>query len=164
MVSIIIQRSLCHLISISQNHYTADDPVQFEQATHTYAQSEYSAMQSFSDLSISTSGYNPFYPPSESQRMPSPPPAIPQVQQKLRPAHLQMNNFGSRFLPHSSSQIHCLLPLMGGKLLLFGHDEGLSVLDLYPQEISESGMASFKGPDDAQARLLWTGERFVYFL
>lgn len=47
---------------------------------------------------------------------------------------------------------------MYDRLLLIGHDEGLSVLDMFPQEWTESGL-SFKGPDEAQARSIWQGER-----
>jgi len=70
-----------------------------------------------------------------------------------------MFQFGSRFLPHTTSPIRCLLPLLSDKLLLIGHDEGLSVLDMFPQEWTETGGIAIKGPDEAQARLIWRGER-----
>lgn len=45
--------------------------------------------------------------------------------------------------------------------MLIGHDEGLSVLDMFPQEWSESGAGiTIKGPDEARARLIWRGERY----
>jgi hypothetical protein len=69
-----------------------------------------------------------------------------------------VNQFGSRFLPHAENRIHCLLPLMSDRLLLIGHDEGLSVLDMFPQEWTETGHIVTKGADEAQARLMWKGE------
>ncbi|VDB97104.1 unnamed protein product [Peniophora sp. CBMAI 1063] len=77
--------------------------------------------------------------------------------QVLDPSHLIMTHFGSRFLAHSQSQIHTILPLTGDRLLLFGHDEGLSVLNMFPQEWGEDGLVS-KGPADAQALPIWEGE------
>ena len=83
--------------------------------------------------------------------------------QVLEPSHLIMTHFGSRFLAHSQSQIHTILPLMGDRLLLFGHDEGLSVLNMFPQEWGEDGLVS-KGPEDAQALPIWEGEAYVTYL
>lgn len=83
---------------------------------------------------------------------------LPFVSQRLHPSHLRLNHFGSRFLPHSTSQIRCTLPLISERLLLIGHDEGLSVLDMFPQEWSEAGGIDVKNPDEAQARVIWEGE------
>lgn len=47
---------------------------------------------------------------------------------------------------------------MNDRLLLIGHDEGLSVLDMFPQEWTETGNITTKGPDEANARLMWEGE------
>jgi hypothetical protein len=47
---------------------------------------------------------------------------------------------------------------MSDRLLLIGHDEGLSVLDMFPQEWTETGDIVTKGADEAQARLMWKGE------
>jgi len=80
------------------------------------------------------------------------------VSQVIEPTHLKINHFGSRFLPHTTSQIRCVLPLLGDKLLLIGHDDGLSVLDMFPQEWTEDGEIVTKGPDEAQSRELWRGE------
>ncbi|TFK43867.1 hypothetical protein BDQ12DRAFT_643609 [Crucibulum laeve] len=88
----------------------------------------------------------------------SPLPPLPFISQQLSPTHLKINHFGSRFLPHTTSQIRCILPLLSDKLLLIGHDEGLSVLDMFPQEWSEAGGINVKGPDEAQSRLIWQGE------
>ena len=52
---------------------------------------------------------------------------------------------------------------MGDRLLLFGHDEGLSVLNMFPQEWGEDGLVS-KGPEDAQALPIWEGEAYVTYL
>jgi hypothetical protein len=69
-----------------------------------------------------------------------------------------MHHFGSRFLPHSTAPIRCLLPLQADRLLLVGHDEGLSVLDMYPQEWNDNGGIDLKGPEDATVRAIWEGE------
>lgn len=95
-------------------------------------------------------------------RTPSPPLSpIPFVSQRLSPTHLKISHFGSRFLPHTTSPIRCLLPIECDRLLLIGHDEGLSVLNMFPQEWTENGVLSIKGPDEAQSRLIWQGERFA---
>lgn len=99
--------------------------------------------------------------PSSTHASPkeSPPlPPLPFKSQRLFPSHLKINQFGSRFLPHTTSPIHCLLPLDSGRLLLIGHEEGLSVLDMFPQEWSDRGGILSKGPEEARARLMWHGE------
>ncbi|KAF9238822.1 hypothetical protein BU15DRAFT_88258 [Melanogaster broomeanus] len=71
----------------------------------------------------------------------------------LVPTHLQVHHFGSRFLPHSKSPIRCTLPIQRT-------DNGLSVLDMYPTEWASDGTIGIiqKGPGEAQARVVWTGE------
>ncbi len=55
-------------------------------------------------------------------------------------------------------------PILSGKLLLVGHDEGLSVLDMYPQEWSETDAGiTIKGPEEAVSRAIWLGEGFGAF-
>ena len=49
--------------------------------------------------------------------------------------------------------MNALLPLMGDRLLLIGHDNGLSVLDMFP-----SGDPSTSSPADAKVRPIWEGE------
>ena len=83
---------------------------------------------------------------------------LPFVSQTVEPSHLKVNQFGSRFLPHATSQIHCILPLMADRLILIGHDEGLSVLDMFPQEWTENGGIAVKQPSEAQAYPIWRGE------
>ncbi|KAL1743110.1 hypothetical protein HDZ31DRAFT_41681 [Schizophyllum fasciatum] len=85
-------------------------------------------------------------------------PVLPFLPQRLKPTHLKMFNFGSRFLPHSTAPIRCLLPILSDRLILIGHDEGLSVLDMYPQSWDSAGHIVQRGPDEAQARTIWTGE------
>jgi hypothetical protein len=46
-------------------------------------------------------------------------------------------------------------------MLLIGHDDGLSVLDMFPQEWAENGEVITKGPDEAQSRPIWLGETYV---
>ncbi|KII94654.1 hypothetical protein PLICRDRAFT_187014 [Plicaturopsis crispa FD-325 SS-3] len=79
----------------------------------------------------------PMAPPDYILGPPSPETPPPLVGQSLSPAHLTINQFGSRFLPHTTSQMHCLLPLAHDRLLLIGHSNG---------------------PQEAQARPIWEGE------
>ncbi|KAH7887449.1 hypothetical protein F5I97DRAFT_828436 [Phlebopus sp. FC_14] len=80
----------------------------------------------------------------------------------LAPTHLQVHQFGSRFLPHATSPIRCVLPLQRDHILLVGTDQGLSVLNMYPAEWSNGDDGDIgliqKGPSEAQARVVWTGE------
>ena len=52
---------------------------------------------------------------------------------------------------------------MGDRMLLIGHDEGLSVLNFFPREYSESGELTTKGPDEAESRLIWRGEWYARY-
>ncbi|KAF7352238.1 hypothetical protein MVEN_01187200 [Mycena venus] len=99
---------------------------------------------------------SPSPPPTARASPPLPP--LPPVSTVLRPTHLKMHHFGSRFLPHSTTPIRCLLPLQADRLLLIGHDEGLSVLDMYPQDWNDRGGIDLKGPEDAAVRAIWEGE------
>jgi hypothetical protein len=83
---------------------------------------------------------------------------LPFVSQVIEPTHLKINHFGSRFLPHTTSQIRSVLPLLGNTMLLIGHDNGLSVLDMFPQEGTDGGKIVIKRPDEAQCREIWRGE------
>ncbi|KAF8165714.1 hypothetical protein B0H34DRAFT_690245 [Crassisporium funariophilum] len=83
---------------------------------------------------------------------------LPFISQPVAPTHLKINHFGSRFLPHTTSQIRCVLPLLADRVLLIGHDNGLSVLDMFPQEWTEHGGIAVKGPDEAQCLPVWLGE------
>ncbi|KAF9481871.1 hypothetical protein BDN70DRAFT_875843 [Pholiota conissans] len=97
-------------------------------------------------------------PPQSRDDAPTITAPLPFVSQPIEPTHLKINHFGSRFLPHTTSQIRCVLPLLANRLLLIGHDEGLSVLDMFPQEWAETGELITKGPDEAQSRPIWLGE------
>ncbi|KAJ4478996.1 hypothetical protein J3R30DRAFT_3682343 [Lentinula aciculospora] len=109
-------------------------------------------------LHIQTDDLRNLHISQRTQHTLSPPlPPLPSVSLKLQPTHLRIHQFGSRFLPHATSPIRCVLSIMEGKLLLIGHDEGLSVLDMYPRSESVAGI-SVKGPEEAQARSIWTGE------
>lgn len=92
----------------------------------------------------------PDVPPPDSGPSPS-------VGESLAPSRLKLHQFGSRFLPHTTAPIRCLLPILGDRFLLIGHDDGLSVMDMYPKEWTELGLSE-KGPNDAQVRPVWTGE------
>lgn len=110
-------------------------------------------------LHIQTNDLRNLHISQPNQPASSPPlPPLPSVSLKLVPTHLRMHQFGSRFLPHTTSPIRCVLSILEGKLLLIGHDEGLSVLDMYPR--SESAGITVKGPEEAQARSIWTGEGY----
>ena len=91
---------------------------------------------------------NPSYIPEAPESTSPPPPG-----EHIPSSHLRLFNFGSRFLPHTGSQIRCLLPVMGHRLLLIGHDEGLSVMNMVPD--GEARSAEFA---DAQVRGIWEGE------
>jgi hypothetical protein len=54
--------------------------------------------------------------------------------------------------------------LQADRLLLIGHDEGLSVLDMYPQDWNDSGGIDLKGPEDAAVRPIWEGESVFQML
>ncbi|KAG6844526.1 hypothetical protein H0H87_006182 [Tephrocybe sp. NHM501043] len=95
-------------------------------------------------------------PRSPTTHRPLPP--LPFNNRILTPTHLKVNEFGSRFLPHATSPIRCLLALDSGRLLLIGHDDGLSVIDTFPHEISEDGTMMINGPDEAHARTIWHGQ------
>lgn len=93
----------------------------------------------------------PSYIPDDSELSPSP--SLPAPGEPIPASHLRLFNFGSRFLPHTTSQIRCLLPILGDRLLLIGHDEGLSVLNIFPN--GDSPDASFA---DAKMKSIWEGE------
>ena len=86
-----------------------------------------------------------------------PPPPQTLIPESLDPSHLKLYNFGSRFLPHTTSPIRCLLPLNNHHLLLIGHDNGLSVLDMFPGDWDEDDDTE-KGPAEAEAKVIWEGE------
>ncbi|KAI0776186.1 hypothetical protein BD413DRAFT_688386 [Trametes elegans] len=96
----------------------------------------------------------PVSPLTHTRRPPAPASLIPEP---IPPSRLQLYNFGSRFLPHTTSPIRCLLPLGNHHLVLIGHDNGLSVLDMFPHDWSDEEGAQ-KGPADAEAKLIWEGE------
>ncbi|KAF6761980.1 hypothetical protein DFP72DRAFT_877649 [Ephemerocybe angulata] len=96
--------------------------------------------------------------PSHSPRTSVSDVQLPFISQPIPPSHLKINHFGSRFLPHATSQIRCILPLLSDRLILIGHDEGLSVLDMFPQEWTENGEIAVKPPNEAQAHFVWRGE------
>ncbi|KAJ7305390.1 hypothetical protein DFH08DRAFT_825086 [Mycena albidolilacea] len=115
-------------------------------------------------LSIQTKGLriSTLSEPPPTARPEQPP--LPPVRTVLRPTHLKMHHFDSRFLPHLTTPIRCLLPLQADCLLLIGHDEGLSVLDMYPQDWNDSGGIDLKGPEDAAMRPIWEGESVFQML
>lgn len=83
--------------------------------------------------------------------------------QPLHPTSLAVYQFGSRFIPHSSTRITCLVPLVDERYLLLGSTEGMGVLDIFP----EKDVQSTEDPlmlhplEGAKRRHLWTGEAFV---
>ncbi|KAI9467238.1 hypothetical protein BJY52DRAFT_56697 [Lactarius psammicola] len=96
-------------------------------------------------------------PPIRSDELLEYDPTQPILGESLQPAHLGLHHLGSRFLPHSTFQIRALLPLLGDRLLLIGHDDGLSVLNMFPQEWTDAGLQT-RGPGEAHAHPIWTGE------
>ena len=79
-------------------------------------------------------------------------PLVPSGEPVL-PSHVKVHQFGSRFLPHTTYPLNALLPLMNDRLLLIGHDNGLSVLDM-----CASGSPGTSSTADAQVRPIWEGE------
>lgn len=86
--------------------------------------------------------------------------------ERIGQTHASLHNFGSRFIPHSETIIHCVLPIMSDRYLLLGTDEGLSVLDLLPglhggvggsSETYQAGQHALT-LGDAKPRKLWVGE------
>ena len=94
--------------------------------------------------------------PFAHTRYPSPPASL--IPESLDPSHLKLYNFGSRFLPHATAPIRCLLPISNHRLLLIGHDDGLSVLDMFPRDYSLEDDEDEKGPSEAEAKVIWEGE------
>jgi hypothetical protein len=86
----------------------------------------------------------------------------PVAGESLRPAHLRLLQLGSRFLPHTTSPIRALLPILGDRLLLIGHDNGLSVLNMFPQEWTDTGLQT-RGPGEASVHPIWTGKGSLNF-
>lgn len=98
----------------------------------------------------------PNYPTSSVPSNPSPVP--PQINEEiLAPSHLRVSQFGSRFLPHSTAPIRCVLPLLADRFVLIGHDDGLSMLNMFPKEWTDDGISD-NGPAAAQAKVIWEGE------
>ena len=127
---------------------------------YSSAPSSYNPMASFPmhpqlHLQTSFSEGIPISPLAHT-RYPSPPASL--IPESLEPSHLKMYNFGSRFLPHTTSPIRCLLPISNHRLLLIGHDDGLSVLDMFPRDSSPDDEEDEKGPSEAEAKLIWEGE------
>jgi len=96
-------------------------------------------------------------PPIQPEELLEYDPTQPIVGESLQPAHVGLHQLGSRFLPHTTSPIRALLPLLGNRLLLIGHDDGLSVLNMFPQEWTDIGLRT-RGPGEAEAHAIWTGE------
>lgn len=86
----------------------------------------------------SASASIPTAPKRQSTRLAIPPPEYAQPEpsgsqgQCVDPSRLTLHHFGSRFLPHSTDKILCLLPILLGQYLLVGSTAGLSVIDVYP--------------------------------
>lgn len=141
---------------------TADVPVPQDGPSTTST----SGPSSTAPLQLRTDFDHDTLPPIQPDGIPSPPiqpdaileydPSQPVVGESLRPAHLGLHQLGSRFLPHTTSPIRALLPLLGDRFLLIGHDDGLSVLNMFPQEWSDAGLQT-RGPGEATAHPIWTG-------
>ncbi|TFY57224.1 hypothetical protein EVJ58_g7158 [Rhodofomes roseus] len=107
---------------------------------------------------VSAAGSSTTLPPTQTPSLlPEPSPPATLVSEVLSPSRLKLYQFGSRFLPHTTTPIRCLLPLLNDQILLIGHDRGLSVLDMFPREWTDEGLTE-KGPTDAEVRAVWEGE------
>ena len=101
------------------------------------------------------------YSPNNYINRPSPDVQIPAISLATDPTwkHLLIRHFG----PLATSQIRCILPVLGGRMLLIGHDDGLSVLDLVPRLTTDDGNFT-NGPTglkQSEYRAIWRGETYV---
>jgi hypothetical protein len=99
------------------------------------------------------------YSPDKFINKPSMDVQIPMVPLATDPTWLLIHRFG----PLATSQIRCMLPVLGGRMLLIGHDDGLSVLDLFPRLTTDdenftNGPSSLKR---SEYRAIWRGETYV---
>lgn len=92
---------------------------------------------------------------SDSTREDSPALSSRPPGQRLRPCHLSLHTFGSRFIPHSTSEIKCILPFMNDRYVLLGTAEGLDLIDMMPSPSIEGSTG------EARRRELWRGEGYV---
>ena len=116
----------------------------------------WTAIGRISPFQNSSSPVVPFTFPVEDE----PDDPAPSRGEVLSPSHLALHQFGSRFLPHTTAPIRCLLPILNDTLLLIGHDDGLSVLDMFPKEWTDRGLIEH-GPNEAQVHHIWVGEGSV---
>lgn len=86
------------------------------------------------------------------------PPQRLSIGERIPRSHASIHNFGSRFIPHATSTIHTILPIMTEHLLLLGTDEGLSILDLLPGQRGLAPPSIGSSLADANARPIWRGE------
>jgi hypothetical protein len=91
----------------------------------------------------------------------APPLPKPYTGTLIEPTRLSLYNFGSRFLPHSKSPIHTLLPIMQDRFLLIGTQDGLSMIDTAPSIIDQNANL-VEGINGAIQRDLWKGERCAF--
>lgn len=115
----------------------------------THGQPAPSIHSNWSGNTVQVSNYDP---PSYCLDEPETP-SIPIPSESIHPSHLKICSFGSRFLPHTTSPIRALLPLTGDRYMLIGHENGLSVMDLFP-----TGDPDTSNPSDAIVRPIWEGE------
>ncbi|KIM46550.1 hypothetical protein M413DRAFT_24255 [Hebeloma cylindrosporum] len=85
---------------------------------------------------------------------------VPMTQLATDPTwkHLLIRRFG----PYTTSQIRCVLPVLGGRMLLIGHDDGLSVLDLFPLLTADDVTNGPSDLEESECRALWRGETVFY--
>ena len=84
---------------------------------------------------------------------------IPTVPLARDPTWLLTHHFG----PLATSQIRCMLPVLGGRMLLIGHDDGLSMLDLFPR-LTRDDEKFTNGPSGlkrSEYLAIWRGETYV---
>lgn len=93
---------------------------------------------------------------------PSTPTSSTSAGERLEPSNLNLHLFGSRFLPHTTDPINCVLPLPSLKIILVGTKTGLSVLDVYPSLHSHAPLFATGAPAqtlaDAVSVSIWNGE------
>ena len=139
----------------SPDHHTLDDSVHISYSSEYFPQESSPDHRTLGDsVHISFSSDNYINGPSLDVQIPTIPLATDPTWK-----HLLIRHFG----PLMTSQIRCILPVLGGRMLLIGHDDGLSVLGLLPRlttddENSTNGPTGLK---QSEYRAIWRGETYV---
>ena len=139
----------------SPDHHTFDDSVHISYSSEYFPQepsADYGTLDDSVHISFSSDNY--VNRPSLDVQIPTIPLATDPTWK-----HLLIRHFG----PLATSQIRCILPVLGGRMLLIGHDDGLSVLDLFARLTTddENFTNGPTGLKQMEYRAIWRGETCV---